>query len=257
MGIEAELKTRVHNTDRVRGLLRQRAAEQNSVYSDSYFDTPDRTLTYDGCELRVREVHTGNDAAVTLLTYKGAPVHANSRSKPETETTVGDADALRAVLAALGFEVLITFEKRCSNYRFNAAGRHLLATLVYVPELEETFLEIETIVDSETEVGPALEVIRQVLSQLRSTGMTRPPRHTPKRWQLTGTIRRLNNQTRPPVPSLAGTASSPRSTRCLVRGSGDRCRCAGADGHSQSRDVHRSRQGSRGRTDETAAKRSV
>ncbi len=35
VGIEAELKTRVHDTDRVRGLLRQRAAEQNSVYADS------------------------------------------------------------------------------------------------------------------------------------------------------------------------------------------------------------------------------
>ncbi len=165
MGIEAELKTRVHDTDRVRGLLRQRAAEQNSVYTDSYFDTPDRTLTHDECELRVREVHT-DDAAVTLLTYKGAPVHAASSSKPETETTVGDADALRAIVAALGFEVLIGFEKRCSNYRFAAAGQALLATLVSVPELEETFLEIETIVASETEVGPALEVIRRVLDEL-------------------------------------------------------------------------------------------
>ncbi|MGH3900802.1 MAG: class IV adenylate cyclase [Pseudonocardiaceae bacterium] len=166
VGIETELKTRVHDIDRVRGLLRQRAAEQNSMYADSYFDTPDLALTHNGCELRVREVHTDDDAAVTLLTYKGAPVHAASRSKPETETTVGDADALRAVLAALGFEVLIAFEKRCSNYRFTAAGQPLLATLVYVPELEETFLEIETIVDFETDVGPALEVIRQVMGQL-------------------------------------------------------------------------------------------
>ncbi|MGH4005543.1 MAG: class IV adenylate cyclase, partial [Pseudonocardiaceae bacterium] len=166
VGIEAELKTRVHDIDRVRGLLRQRAAEQNSVYADSYFDTPDRTLTHDGCELRVREMHTDDDATVILLTYKGAPVHAASRSKPETETTADDADALRAILAALGFDLLIAFEKRCSNYHFTAAGQPLLATLVYVPELEETFLEIETIVDSETKVEPALGVMRQVLGEL-------------------------------------------------------------------------------------------
>ncbi|MGH3836164.1 MAG: class IV adenylate cyclase [Pseudonocardiaceae bacterium] len=166
MGIEAELKTRVRDIDRVRGLLCQRAAGQNSVYADSYFDTPDRTLTHDGCELRVREVHTDDDAAVTLLTYKGAPVHAASRSKPEIETTVGDANALQAILAALGFDVLIAFEKHCSNYHFAAAGQPLLATLVYVPELEETFLEIETIVDSETEIEPALRVMRQVLGEL-------------------------------------------------------------------------------------------
>lgn len=142
MGIEAELKTRVHDIDRVRGLLRQRAAEQNSVYADSYFDTPDRTLTHDGRELRVREVHTDDDPTVSLLTYKGASVHAASRSKPETETTVGDADAPRAVLAALGFEVLVAFEKRCSNYRLTAAGQPLLATLVNVPELEESFASV-------------------------------------------------------------------------------------------------------------------
>ncbi|MGQ0778635.1 MAG: class IV adenylate cyclase [Pseudonocardiales bacterium] len=166
MGIEAELKARVHDPDRVRGLLCQRAIQQNSVYYDVYFDTPGRTLTRDGRELRVREVRTDDTAAQTLLTYKDAPVHAASESKPETETTVGDADALRAVLAALGFEVLISFEKRCVNYRFTAAGRPLLASLVSVPELEETFLEIETIVDTDAEVDPALETIRQVFSAL-------------------------------------------------------------------------------------------
>ncbi len=166
MGIEAELKARVHDPDRVRGLLRQRAAQQNRVYYDVYFDTPNRTLTRDGRELRVREVHTDDTAAQTLLTYKDAPVHAASGSKPETETTVGDADALRAVLAALGFEVLISFEKHCANYRFTAAGRPLLATLVSVPELEETFLEIETIVDTDAEIDPALEAIRHVLGAL-------------------------------------------------------------------------------------------
>ncbi len=166
MGIEAELKARVHDPDRVRELLRQRASEQRSVYSDVYFDTPDRTLTRAGQELRVREVHTEGATAQVLLTYKGAPVHAASGSKPETETTVGDADALRAVLSALGFDVLISLEKRCTNYRFTTTDRPLLVTLVSVPELGETFLEIESIVDTEPEVGSALEAIRRVFSAL-------------------------------------------------------------------------------------------
>ena len=166
MGIEAELKARVRDPDRVRGLLRERAAEHNSVYSDVYFDTADRMLTQEGCELRVREVHADGVATQTLLTYKGAPVHAASGSKPETETTVGDADALRAVLAALGFDVLISFQKHCANYRFTAVGRPLLATLVSVPELEEMFLEVESIVETDAEINPALDTIRQVLSTL-------------------------------------------------------------------------------------------
>lgn len=165
MGIETELKVRVRDPDRVRELLRQRAVQENSVYSDVYFDTPDRVLTHGGRELRVREVHT-DDVTQSLLTYKDAPVHTASGSKPETETTIGDADALRAVLTALGFEVLISFEKHCANYRFTTTGRPLLASLVSVPELEETFLEIETIVNTDAEVDPALETIRQVLGTL-------------------------------------------------------------------------------------------
>jgi hypothetical protein len=49
-GIEAEFKARVRDPDRVRELLRERAAEHNSVYSDVYFDTAERTLTRGGSD---------------------------------------------------------------------------------------------------------------------------------------------------------------------------------------------------------------
>lgn len=165
MGIEAELKARVRDPARVRKLLCQRAPEEFAVYSDTYFDTPDRALSSDGRELRVRVVHTGT-AVTTVLTYKGAAIDEVSGSKPETETTAADADALRAILAELGFEVLIAFEKHCSNYQLTASGRTLLATLVHVPELEQTYLEVESIVNTEADVGPALDTLRAVLGEL-------------------------------------------------------------------------------------------
>ncbi len=165
MGIEAELKARVRDPKRVRTLLGKRAAEEISVYADTYLDTPDHALTRDGRELRVR-VATRDDETTTLLTLKGAAVDAVSGSKPETETTIADPVAMRAILTGLGFEVLIAFEKHCRNYRFTARDRMLLATLVHVPELAGTFIEIEAIVDTEAEVVPALEVIRSVLAEL-------------------------------------------------------------------------------------------
>jgi adenylate cyclase, class 2 len=165
VGIEAELKARVRDPARVRELLRQRAPEEVAIYSDTYFDTPDRTLTREGRELRIRVIHADTTDR-TVLTYKGAAVDEVSGSKPETETTADDADALRAILAELGFEVLIAFEKHCSNYRFTASGRTLLATLVHVPELEQTYVEIESIVNTEADVEPALETIRAILGEL-------------------------------------------------------------------------------------------
>ncbi|MGI9002043.1 MAG: class IV adenylate cyclase [Pseudonocardia sp.] len=165
MSIEAELKARVRNPERVRDLLQRHAREEVSTYSDTYFDTAGRELTRDGRELRVRAVDSGGVAS-TVLTYKSPSVDEGSGSKPETETTVADADALRAILNGLGFEVLIAFEKHCMNYRFTVADRPLLATLVQVPELAGTYLEIESIVTSDAEIAPALETIRAVFSEL-------------------------------------------------------------------------------------------
>ena len=80
MGIEAELKALVRDPARVRELLGQRAPEEVAVYSDTYFDTPDRALTSDGRELRVRVIHTDTTDS-TVLTYKGSAVDDVSGSK--------------------------------------------------------------------------------------------------------------------------------------------------------------------------------
>jgi adenylate cyclase class 2 len=165
VGIEVELKAQVCDPARVRELLRQRAPEEIASYSDTYFDTMDRVLTSGGRELRVRVVHIDATHS-TVLTYKGAAVDEASGSKPETETTAADADALQAILAGLGFKVLIAFEKHCSNYQLTANGQALLATLVHVRELEQTYLEIESIVDTAAEIGPTLDTIRAIFNEL-------------------------------------------------------------------------------------------
>ncbi|MDX3279104.1 class IV adenylate cyclase [Streptomyces scabiei] len=162
--IEAELKARVHAPEAVMGLLDERATARAEVYRDTYYDRPDGSLEKAGEELRVRTVH-GADGTRTVLTYKGVAVDAESGSKPEHETRVEDAQAAHAILRGLGHVEVIAFEKRCRNYNFEARGRQLLATLVRVPELDGTFLEVETLV-GEDEVTAALDDIRAVLAEL-------------------------------------------------------------------------------------------
>jgi adenylate cyclase class 2 len=162
--IEAELKARVHAPEAVMRLLDERAEARVEVYRDTYYDRPDGSLEKAGEELRVRTVH-GADGTRTVLTYKGAAVDEESDSKPEHETRVEAADAAHAILRGLGHVEVIAFEKRCRNYDFEAYGRQLLATLVRVPELNGTFLEVETLVD-ENEVTAALDDIRAVLADL-------------------------------------------------------------------------------------------
>ncbi|MFI1730678.1 class IV adenylate cyclase [Streptomyces acidicola] len=133
------------------------------MYRDTYYDRPDGSLEKAGEELRVRTVHGADETR--SLTYKGAAVDEDSGSKPEHETRVEDAEVAHAILRGLGHVELIAFEKRCRNYCFEERGRAMLATLVRVPEIDGTFLEVETLVD-EDEVTAALGDVRAVLAEL-------------------------------------------------------------------------------------------
>jgi len=162
--IEAELKARVHSPEQVMRLLDERAQARVEVYQDTYYDRPDGSLEKADQELRVRTVH-GADSRRTVLTFKGAAVDEGSGSKPEHETRVDDSEAAHAILRGLGHVPVIAFEKRCRNYDLEARGRQMLATLVRVPEIDGTFLEVETLVD-EDEVAAALDDVRAVLAEL-------------------------------------------------------------------------------------------
>lgn len=162
--IEAELKARVREPDALRGRLRRLADEERSTYRDTYYDRPGRDLTAEGRELRVRVVDTGATRR-TVLTYKEPAVDAESGSKPEHETMAADAAVLETVFRALGLEHLVAFEKHCANYRFTAQGRDMLATVVTVPEIDGTFVELETMAD-ERDVDAALADVLTVLHDL-------------------------------------------------------------------------------------------
>jgi adenylate cyclase class 2 len=163
--IEAELKARVRDPERVLAGLESRAAGRAEVYRDTYYDTPGRELTDEDRELRVRTVR-GPEATRTVLTYKGARVDEASGSKPEAETAVEDAAAVHEIVRGLGYTPVIEFEKHCRNYGFTSRGRRMLATLVRVPEVGgQHWIELETVVP-DGELAAALVDVREVLADL-------------------------------------------------------------------------------------------
>jgi adenylate cyclase class 2 len=164
MPIEVELKARVNDPDHVRAELGRRAAGQASTYRDTYYDWPDRRLTGNGRqELRVRIIETGS-ASRCVLTFKGAML--DQASTPEYETDVGSPEAMGAILAGLGLEHLIAYTKHCENFTFDAEGLRIVATVVAVPELDGTFVEIETLVTDHAPVDAARAAVRRVLADL-------------------------------------------------------------------------------------------
>jgi len=162
--IEAELKARVNHPQALHAELERLAAGEASTYQDTYYDTPGRDLTADGRELRVRVVETGSTRRA-LLTYKQPPADRASQSKPEHETAVASAEVIDTILRELGMTRLIAFSKQCVNYRFTARGRDMVATVVTVPEIDGTFIELETMT-STADLAAALADVRAVLADL-------------------------------------------------------------------------------------------
>jgi adenylate cyclase class 2 len=163
--IEAELKARVAKPEQVLELLRGQAEEEIAVYRDTYYDLPDHSLTAQGRELRVRVIERADQQRV-VFTYKAPPVDEESGSKPEHETRAESAPDLDAILTGLGYEHLVSLTKHCANFPLTTDnGRECLATVVTVPELDGTFIEVETLVP-EDRVSEGLATVRTILTGL-------------------------------------------------------------------------------------------
>ncbi len=122
VSVEAELKALARNPELIHAALSRWAVGERSIYSDCYFDYPDRGWARQGNELRVRTVTDELGRTRTLLTFKELAVDGASGSKPEHETAVEDADVLVTVLTSLGVEQIVAFEKRCVNYPVHRPG---------------------------------------------------------------------------------------------------------------------------------------
>jgi adenylate cyclase class 2 len=75
-------------------------------------------------------------------------------------------EAIGAILVGLGLERLIAYTKRCENFTLDAEGHRIVATMVTVPELDGTFIEIETLVPDSAPVDAAHAAIHRVLADL-------------------------------------------------------------------------------------------
>jgi adenylate cyclase, class 2 len=162
--VEAEIKARLADPATVRQRLDRYATGTAEVYQDTYLDTTDDQLDHADRELRLRTIERDGEAR-HLLTFKEPAVDPVTRSKPEHETAVTDPQATLSILAGLGYRPVLAFTKDCRNYRFSQGGRDFLATLVTVPELDGTYLEVETRAQL-GDIDDALAAVRAIVAEL-------------------------------------------------------------------------------------------
>lgn len=166
MSVEVELKARLVDPQAVRKHLHALAPGVVEVYQDTYFEPASAQFAADGYELRIRTIESAKGMC-HLLVFKEPAVHA-SGSKPEHEITVDDAHTTARILTGLGFRPVLAFTKQCVNYRVGHGGWHLLATVVTMPEVDGTFLEVEALAEL-ADVDDALTAVRGLLGELGVT----------------------------------------------------------------------------------------
>jgi adenylate cyclase class 2 len=146
---EIEIKFYLHDLpamiEKIKALGAQLAQER--VYEHNYrFDTPAGEL------IRKRQVLRLRQDEHTTLTFKGpASIFHGVSARPEFEFTLNDAAMALKFLDALGYQVVMIYEKYRAVYEFDGQ-RIMLDEMPF-----GTFLEIE---------GPSPETIKALAEQL-------------------------------------------------------------------------------------------
>lgn len=158
--LESKMKVDSHQTTRDR--LRDAGAVYvgNVLETNRILDRPDGHLLRTGCGLRIRRIRILEGAGPRdSITFKGVKIPGKFKQREEHETQIDDADALSAILAALGYSDKIVFEKRRESWRLNTCT-------VELDELPQLGFFVEVEGPSESEVESTL--IRLGLSDQQS-----------------------------------------------------------------------------------------
>ena len=144
MAVEIEAKMRMHHRDAVIAKLDLLGAVCVAELSEtnSYFDTPDGSLksTDQGLRTRVEVTDAGtpDERITTTITHKGPRAMGALKSRFESELVVDNAKDAALLLGALGYQHVLSFEKR--RVRYELDGCHI--ELDELPVLG-AFIEIE------------------------------------------------------------------------------------------------------------------
>jgi adenylate cyclase class 2 len=141
MPIEIEAKMKVANFDEVLKALEKLGAQRvGEIFEiNTFLDTEDRSLLAGDQGLRVRtnrDVATG--AETIVCTFKGPRLHGALKSREELELDVASARDAEKLFEALGYERVLSFEKKRRKYKH--AGCSI--ELDELPHLG-TYVEIE------------------------------------------------------------------------------------------------------------------
>jgi len=121
MPVEIEAKMRVDDFGPVREALTSAGAEQAGkvLEINTFFDTADRALLAKDSGLRLRVKRHPDGRQQFILTFKGPLRSGNLKKRDEIEIAVDNPNTAAQMLARLGFERDVSFEKRRESWQLD------------------------------------------------------------------------------------------------------------------------------------------
>jgi adenylate cyclase class 2 len=159
MPIEIEAKMKVDDLAAMRQRLRECGADRIGEFFETnmFFDTRDRALLARDQGLRLRQKRDlASQRETVTLTFKGPRQAGQLKSREECELDVGNARDAINLLDRLGYQRVLTFEKKRQSWRLDDCA----VELDELPHLG-TFVEIE---------GPSEDVVLNVRQKLALSG---------------------------------------------------------------------------------------
>lgn len=136
------------------------------IYDDLYFDK-NSELNQQDSELRIRRKSFPQSGKTTnWLTLKKAPFDQKTRSKPEFETEIADFESAEAIFKGLGYTLDSRYTKNCMFYYATYKNIALEISVVELPELTGTFIEIETQTEEFNQTETHFKVLYDFLKAL-------------------------------------------------------------------------------------------
>lgn len=163
--VKMKLNSKRYSDEDVVSYLLKQGFEEGSFFreEDRYFDNAEQQIRNTDSAMRIRIVTDLNaQESFAQLNFKGKRMDTVSMSRPEFETQVMDANAIEQILNHLGYAAV---EPKVVKIRRELVKEDMTACLDQVEGLG-TFLELEIVVDDETQKEYALEMIEQLAARL-------------------------------------------------------------------------------------------
>ena len=133
--------------------------------SDLYFNSDFHDFIKRDEALRIRTCENlTKRTCQVFLTYKGRKLDSVSMTRKELETSIGDGKIGMEILKSLGYDKTFPVNKLRQLYHKD----HITACVDQVEKLG-SFLELEVLIDQESERERALEQIREILEAAGSS----------------------------------------------------------------------------------------